>query len=87
MGHSRVPGALSSGLDPVCLPARTPATLGLNDAADPTANARRGDTPGSLGSNDGADPNSDMAPPFWQSPGPRAFLLAPGAKSESAQIV
>lgn len=69
MADSRVPGPVSSGLDPVCLPPRTPGSLGLNDAADPAANACRGDSPGSLGSNDGAVPNPDMTLPFWQSPG------------------
>jgi len=51
---SRIPGP-ENWVDSSPLgPPRTPGSLGKNDAADPSAKARLGDTPGSLGVNDGA---------------------------------
>jgi hypothetical protein len=51
---SRLPGPERYDPASPLTPARTPGTLGINDAADPGAHARLGDTPGSLGINDGA---------------------------------
>jgi hypothetical protein len=51
---SQKPGP--QGRDPhsPLLPARTPGTLGVRDAAEPGALAELGDTPGPVGWNDGA---------------------------------
>jgi hypothetical protein len=51
--------ALSTGHDPFALSPRTPGPLGCNDAADPDAGFKLGDTPGSLGRNDCADHDVD----------------------------
>src|SRR5208282_780079 len=54
MAGSKIPGPSSTQPLLACLPPRTPGSLGINDAADPNADALRGDSPGSLGINDGA---------------------------------
>jgi hypothetical protein len=71
---SRLPG--SDNYDPfaVLLPARTPGSLGRNDAGDLDAKSQLGDTPGTLGVNDGAGKiafgwgSSKSTPNVWARP-------------------
>ncbi len=51
---SRNPGPQGHELYSSLMPARTPGTLGVRDAAEPGASAELGDTPGPLGVNDSA---------------------------------
>ncbi len=91
MGDSRTPGPLD--MSPLnFFPARTPGSLGVNDAADPSLNSCRGDSPGSLGVNDGADPNATfmtMAPnplPFWRNPGSALSSWLPLANRDAPRL-
>ncbi len=51
---ARLPGSENFNPFSTELPARTPGSLGKNDAGDPDLLALPGDTPGPLGINDGA---------------------------------
>jgi hypothetical protein len=62
MAHSKKPHSIGASRslehmrDVLAFPARTPGSLGINDAADPTRFSHLGDTPGPLGWNDHASP-------------------------------
>lgn len=53
--YSRRPGPTQRDIFSHLLPARTPGSMGINDAGDPSADAEIGDTAGSLGMNDSAE--------------------------------
>jgi type VI secretion system secreted protein VgrG len=59
MAKSRLPGPIGLEYDfSGVLSSRTPGSLGLNDAADPSVLAYLGHTPGPLGFNDASEPSS-----------------------------
>ena len=64
MANSKVHGSLGFSLPPLKLelrPARSPGSLGCNDAADPSCSALLGDSQGPLGSGDHGEPGAPPA--------------------------
>lgn len=87
MGDSRKPGPVDAS-SLMCLPARTPGSLGVNDAAAPGLTASLGDSPGSIGVNDCGDPNTTVAvvSPFWQQPGFELSCWLPDANPNAPRL-
>ena len=74
MANSRTPGPEKGSPLGGIAPARTPGSLGKNDAADPNCSAILGDTAGPLGFNDGAAACSTTPYPFLQPSAAFTFL-------------
>ena len=89
MSNSTIPITTGIGSSPV-LPARTPGSLGYNDAGDPNVTALLGDTPGSVGSNDHGDPSLPTSTAAGQQAAtklPDGTAVSPGSDGKMKTLV